>query len=141
MQPCVNSTRQPVAIRVLARCASSLSRCALKPLFAFVLLALAGCAQDRYHWNLSHAAFAPSARGLPAAERQEIVRLVSQATTETLLRVGRSYYERGSNIMNAVTGYHDHRVTRFSLTKTGGRWVIIDQEDTSIKSGTIYTTD
>ena len=39
------------------------------------LLALAGCAQDRYQWNLSHAAFAPSARRLPESEREEIVRL------------------------------------------------------------------
>ena len=48
------------------------------------LLALAGCAQDRYQWNLSHAAFASSARRLPESERQEIVRLVSHATTERL---------------------------------------------------------
>jgi hypothetical protein len=81
----------------------------LKPLIAIVLLALAGCAHDRYQWNLSHAAFASSARRLPESERQEIVRLVSHATTEKLLRVGRSYPERGSNIMNAVTGYRDHR--------------------------------
>ena len=105
------------------------------------LLALAGCAQDRYQWNLSHAAFAPSARRLPESERQEIVRLVSHATTETLLRVGRSYYERGSNIMNAVTGYRDHRVTMFTLTKTGGHWVIIDHEDASIKFSSVYTSD
>ena len=115
----------------------------MKPLFAFVLLALAGCAQDRYHWNLSHAAFAPSARRLPETERQEIVRLVSQATTETLLRVGQSYYEyeHGDNIMNAVTGYHDHRLTMFSLTKTGGHWVILDHEDASIKFSSVYTSD
>jgi len=113
----------------------------VKPLFAFVLLVLASCAPDRYHWNLSHAVFAPSARRLPETERQEIVRLVSQATTEPLLRVGRSYYERGSNIMNAVTGYHDHHVTRFSLTKTSGHWVIIDHEDASQKLGITYTSD
>jgi hypothetical protein len=115
----------------------------LKPLVALALLVLAGCAQDRYHWNLSHAAFAPSARRLPDSERQEIVRLVSQATTETLLRVGQSYYEykRGDNIMNAVTGYHDHRLTMFSLTKTGGHWVLLDHEDASIKSSTVYTSD
>ena len=105
------------------------------------LLALAGCAQDRYQWNLSHAAFASSARRLPESERQEIVRLVSHATTETLLRVGRSYYERGSNIMNAVTGYRDHRVTRFTLTKVAGDWVIIDQEDVPMTTGTLYTAD
>ena len=92
----------------------------MKPLFAMALLALAGCAQDRYQWNLSHAAFASSARRLPESERQEIVRLVSHATTETLLRVGQSDYERGVIIMNAVTGFHDHRVTMFYLTKTGG---------------------
>jgi hypothetical protein len=113
----------------------------LKPLFALVLLAPAGCAQDRYHWNLSYAAFASSARRLPQGEREEIVRLVSQATTETLLRVGRSYYERGDNIMNAVTGYHDHRVTMFILTNVGRHWVIIDHEDASIKFGNVYTTD
>ena len=106
------------------------------------LLALAGCAQDRYQWNLSHAAFASSARHLPESERQEIVRLVSHATTETLLRVGRSYPERGSNIMNAVTGYRDHRVTRFTLTKrVAGDWVIIDQEDVPMTTGTLYTAD
>lgn len=104
---------------------------------------LAGCAQDRYHWNLSHAAFAPSARRLPEIERQEIVRLVSEATTEPLLRVGQSYYERkhGDNIMNAVTGYHDHRVTQFSLTKPDKHWVILLSEDLSVASGTLYTQD
>jgi hypothetical protein len=115
----------------------------LKPFFALALLVLAGCAQDRYHWNLSHASFAPSARRLPEGERQEIVRLVSQATTETLLRVGQSYYqyEHGDNIMQAVTGYHDHRLTMFSLTKTGGHWVIIDHEDASMKFSNVYTSD
>jgi hypothetical protein len=113
-----------------------------KPLFAFVLLALAGCAQDRYHWNLSHAAFAPSARRLPESERQEIVRLVSDATTETLLRVGRSHYQRESDlIMQAVTGYRDHRVTKFTLTKDAGHWVIIDHEDVPMTTGTLYTAD
>jgi hypothetical protein len=113
----------------------------MKPLFALILPALAGCAQDRYHWNLSHAAFAPSARRLPESERQEIVRLVSHATTETLLRVGRSYPERGSNIMNAVTGYRDHRVTRFTLTNVAGHWVIIDHEDSSVRLSNVYTSD
>jgi len=113
----------------------------MKPLFAMALLALAGCAQDRYQWNPSHAAFASSARRLPESERQEIVRLVSHATTETLLRVGRSHPERGSNIMNALTGYRDHRVTRFTLTKVAGHWVIIDHEDVPMTSGTVYTAD
>ncbi len=111
----------------------------MKPLFAMALLALAGCAQDRYQWNLSHAAFASSARRLPESERQEIVRLVSHATTETLLRVGRSHPERGSNIMNALTGYRDLRVTRFTLTKVAGHWVIIDHEDVPMTSGTVCT--
>jgi hypothetical protein len=115
----------------------------MKLLFAFVVLALAGCAQDRYHWNLSHAAFAPSARRLPETERQEIVRLVSDATTEPLLRVGQSYYqyERRDNIMQAVAGYHDHRATMFSFTKPDRHWVILDREDASIKFSTIYTSD
>ncbi len=69
------------------------------------------------------------------------MRLVSHATTETLLRVGRSYPERGSNIMNALTGYRDHGVTRFTLTKVAGHWVIIDHEDVAITSGTVYTAD
>ena len=113
----------------------------MKPLFALVLLTLAGWAQDRYQWNLSHAAFASSARRLPQGECEEIVRLVSQATTAPLLRVGQSYYQRGDNIMQAVTGYHDHRVTMFTLTKPGEHWVFIDHEDASIKFGTIYTSD
>jgi non-ribosomal peptide synthetase component F len=113
----------------------------LKPLFALVFLTLAGCAQDPYHWNLSHAAFAPSVRRLPEGERQEIVRLVSHATTEPLLRVGRSNYQQGVNIMQAVTGYHDHRVTMFTLTKTGGHWVIIDHEDSSVRLSNVYTSD
>ena len=43
--------------------------------------------------------------------------------------------------MQAVTGYHDHRLTMFSLTKTGGHWVIIDHEDASMKFSTVYTSD
>ena len=92
--------------------------------------------------GISRTPLLPRARAaLPESEREEIVRLVSHATTETLLRVGRSYPERGSNIMNAVTGYRDHRVTRFILTNVAGHWVIIDHEDVPMTSGTVYTAD
>jgi hypothetical protein len=106
-----------------------------------MLLALADCAQDRYQWNLAHAGFASSARRLPETERQEIVRLVTQATTETLLRVGQSYGERGSNVMHAITGYRDDRVTVFDLKRVAGHWVIYDHGDASMTLSTVFTTD
>lgn len=101
-------------------------------LHSFVLLAVAmwvitGCAAERYRWSLTHAYLSPSARQLPRQDIEEILRLVSYATMESIVGAGQIGSERSLNEMNVVTQYGDEPVvTVWHLRKEGGKWRIVD---------------
>jgi len=105
---------------------------------AAALLALSGCAADRYHWNLTHAYVSPKARELPPADLEGIIRLVSYATPEPIIGIGQSCSERSLDEIHVVTGYTNDRVTVFDLKRSGGKWRIVDHGDGSPSLSTVW---
>jgi len=102
------------------------------------LFVLNGCVAERYRWSLTHAYISPRARQLPRKDLEEIMRIVSYATTESIIGVGQSCTERSLDEMHVVTGYTNDRVTVFDLKKSGGKWRIIDQGDGSPSLSTVW---
>src|SRR6266496_650141 len=51
---------------------------------------LIGCASDRFEWSMAHLDLSPRARKLPRPELEQIVKLVVNASSSTVLAVGQS---------------------------------------------------
>jgi hypothetical protein len=96
---------------------------------AILLLALCGCAEDRYRWSLSHARISPKARQLPQSDLEEIIRIITAASSNVIIGVGQSCTERTLDEMHVVTEYSEDRVMVYDLKKTDGRWKITDHGD------------
>src|ERR1700716_4206746 len=98
----------------------------MRCLLCIGLLALSSCAEGRYHYAMEHAYLSPRARQLSQTDRAEILRLISQATSETVIGVGHIGSERTLNEMHVVTYHTENDVTVFDLRKENGKWRIAD---------------
>jgi hypothetical protein len=94
--------------------------------FAFLLAA--SCATDRARWSLAHAYISPRARELPRAELEEIISLVSQSWSETIVGVGQACGD-SRDTMHVVASYGEYRTMVFDLKKVSGHWRIVDRGD------------
>src|SRR5712691_2112407 len=84
---------------------------------------LTSCAADRYQWSIVHATFSPRAKKLGQTELEEIVKLVVDASSSTVLAIGTPC--RGtSDVINVVVDYESDRVMVYYVKKIGGRWKI-----------------
>ena len=92
------------------------------------VLLLSGCATDRAHWSLAHAYMSPRARQLPRAELEEIVSLVSNAWSDTIVGVGQACGDP-PDTMHVVASYGEYRTMVFDLKKVSGHWRIVDRGD------------
>lgn len=63
----------------------SLSRLMLRALVAVSVLALIGCATQRYEWNLAHQHLSPKMQKMPQADIREITRLVSERSVAPIV--------------------------------------------------------
>ena len=64
----------------------------VKPLVLIQLLAvftLAGCADQRYQWNLAHQHLSPKVQKMPEADVRTITRLVSERCSAPIICISR----------------------------------------------------
>ncbi|HYR23693.1 MAG TPA: hypothetical protein VEP30_12310 [Chthoniobacterales bacterium] len=91
---------------------------------------LIGCASDRYEWSMSHLDLSPRAQKLPRPEVEQIVKLVVDASSSTVIAVGQSC-DGKSDVFHVVVDYRPDRYMVYDVKKIGGRWKITRHEDAS----------
>jgi len=91
---------------------------------------LIGCASDRFEWSMAHLDLSPRARKLPRPELEQIVKLVVNATSSTVLAVGQSC-DAKSGVFHVVVDYQPDRYMIYDVKKIGGHWKITHFEDAS----------
>jgi len=111
----------------------------------FLCIALTGCssAESRYATTIQHV-YVSRWTHLTAADREQIVRLVSTATRQPLQ--GITTWKRGSPDVAVYTGFPDadtelYPWTEFRLQKHGTGWTIIAREVISPGMATILLTN
>jgi hypothetical protein len=103
-------------------------------------LAVSGCAEDRYAYNMRRASVTPWTQ-LSPADRSEIVRLVSAATEQGTQGITKS--PSNSKQISVFTGFSEagagvgdrFRWHEFVLEKDSNRWQIVAQHDLSPSLG------
>jgi len=110
---------------------ASLSLQMLRALVAVSVLALIGCATQRYEWSLAHQHLSPKMQKMPQADIREITRLVSQLSVAPIVCM--SYTGSKSPYPDEVwvvaadsTTMEDSSNGLFRLKKRNGAWHIID---------------
>ena len=85
-----------------------------------VAVLLAACAENRYHWNLSHQHLAPNASKPPAADIEELTRLVSERCPRPILGVAYQWEgrRRGEVTLSRHTQVKKHWTTTVLITFT-----------------------
>jgi len=106
----------------------------ISALLTLVAVVVAGCAEDRYRWNLAHAYVTPWTH-LSQSDLEQIVRLVSHATPQPIRGIT-TYRKRGDqNKIHVITAYADNSIadhcTGFEVEKIGGKWRITFQGSSS----------
>jgi hypothetical protein len=95
------------------------------------VLVLAGCANQRFEWNLAHQRLSPEVRKLPEADIREITRLVSERSGAPIVCM-RSTGNKGPDagqiwVVTADSTTMENRDNGlFQLKKQNGVWRIID---------------
>src|SRR5205807_4342486 len=103
----------------------------MRSAFALVaLVVLTSCAADRYHWSIAHMSLSPRAKKLPQGDVEEIVKLVVEASSSTVLSVG-APCRGASDVINIVVDYMPDRFMLYHVKKIGGHWKIVGREDAS----------
>jgi len=93
-----------------------------------IIVTFAGCAADRYRWNLAHEHLMPNASKLPRADIEEITRLVSAKSLQPILGISLQRSGRRAGEVTVVTAYpsgtypEDHGA--YWLRKEAGHWRI-----------------
>ena len=94
-----------------------------------ILVLLSGCAADRYRWNLAHQHLMPNASKLPAADIEEITRLVSGKSVQPILGIARTRRGPHAGEVTVVTSYPSGETPDdngcYDLRKEGAHWHII----------------
>jgi hypothetical protein len=102
----------------------------------YLCLAAGGCAEDRYAHNMRQAYVTPWTH-ISAADRSEMVRLVSAATDQGVQGITKS--ASNSKQISVFTGFTGagagvgdrFRWNEFVMEKHSNRWQIVSQHDTS----------
>ena len=101
---------------------------------AFVVIAFAGCAEDRYAWNLSHAYITPWTH-LSPVDHDAIVRLISSIDQMPIIGISAHRPDKRRSTISVYTGNVDQSTYSYwhgyDLTKEGGRWRIAFHGDCS----------
>jgi hypothetical protein len=95
-----------------------------------VVIVLLGCASDRFEWSMAHLDISPHAQKLPRPELEQIVKLVIDATSSTVLAVGQSCDSK-SGVFRVIVDYEPDRYMIYDVKKIGGQWKITHFEDAS----------
>jgi hypothetical protein len=96
----------------------------------FALLALIGCATERYEWNLAHEHLSPKVLQMPQADVREITRLVSEHCGAPIICIRRSdsgpYTGEVWVVAGNKTTMENSENALFRLNKQNGIWRIIE---------------
>jgi hypothetical protein len=101
-----------------------------RALAATIIVAFAGCAADRYRWNLAHEHLMPNASKLPRADIEEITRLVSAKSSQSILGISLQRSGRRAGDVTVVPAYpsgnypDDHGA--YWLRRETGHWRIVE---------------
>jgi hypothetical protein len=112
--------------------------------FSFAL-ALAACssAENRYAANIQHV-YVSRWTHLGAADRDQIVRLVSTATRQPIQGITVQNAKTSSTRISVFTGFRDSEMvpwTEFILDKRADRWHIVSRSVISSSMATILLTN
>ena len=91
-----------------------------------VCLALLGCADQRYRYNVAHQSLSPKIKQLPQADRDEILRLVSEHCAVPIYCI--SWHSRDREVWVAAANSVSMDSSRnglFELKKEDGHWWIV----------------
>ena len=102
-----------------------LARVALALLLSFA----SGCALS-YEYDLAHAYVTPWTQ-LPKSDIQEIVRVVSRRSFQSIIGIRQDPSQRKSNRVNVYTG-SDSSAFVYVLERSGATWRIVDSGQMSI---------
>jgi hypothetical protein len=94
------------------------------------LLLLAGCAEDRYKWNLSHATVTAHPP-LPRSDVEAIVRVVTRATVNPIFSIVRVAPKNGREQVSVAAAAPSGPVDSFMLEKVGPEWHIAFHDESS----------
>jgi hypothetical protein len=93
-------------------------------------LLLASCATGRYQWSIAHLSVSPRAKKLPQSELEEIVKLVVNASSSTVIAVGLPC-DGTPGVIHVVVDYTPDRFMVYDVKKIGGHWKIAAHRDAS----------
>jgi hypothetical protein len=92
---------------------------------AFALLFASGCALS-YEYDLAHAYVTPWTR-LPQSDIQEIIRVVSRRSTQTIIGVNQDPSQRKADRVDVYTGNETSEYYWcYTLQRSGATWRIVD---------------
>jgi hypothetical protein len=101
-------------------------------LLLFVLLGFTGC--TFYDWNLKHAYVTPWTH-LSHSDRDEIVRLISDAAQDPIIGITRHKEAKDQSKIEVITGTTDRFTDRswhgYTVQKIDGKWRIVFHGDAS----------
>lgn len=103
-----------------------------RALLLFVLLGVSGC--TFYDWNLKHAYVTPWTH-LSHSDREEIVRLISDAAQDPIIGITRHKKAKDQSKIEVITGTMDRFTDRswhgYTVQRVDGKWRIVFHGDAS----------